>query len=97
MKIRPLQDNVLVTRVERKTQTEGGLFIPHTATDHQPNEAMVVAAGKGSILSNGTVKEMDVKVGDKILFAKNAGIELELNGEKFLMLKEASILAVLDS
>ena len=95
MKIRPLYDRILVKRIEEQTKTAGGLFIPHTAKE-KPMEAMVVAVGNGKIQEDGSLRKLEVKAGDKILFSKYSGNEIKIDGTDHLILREDDILAVLD-
>jgi chaperonin GroES len=95
MKIRPLQDRVIVRRVKEEEKTKGGLFIPDTAKE-KPVEAIVVAVGNGVVLENGTLRKLDVKVGDHILFGKYTGNEVKLDGEETLVLRENDILGVIE-
>ena len=96
MKIRPLQDRVLVRRVKEEEKTKGGLFIPDTAKE-KPVEAIVLAVGNGKVLENGTVRKLDVKAGDRVLFGKYTGSEVKIDGEESLILREEDILGVLES
>jgi chaperonin GroES len=95
MKIRPLQDRVLVQRVEEEERTKGGIIIPDTAKE-KPQEGKVVAVGKGKIGDNGKVTPLDVKAGDKILFGKYSGSEVKLDGTEYLIMREEDILGVLE-
>jgi chaperonin GroES len=95
MKIRPLHDRILVKRLEEESKTSGGLFIPDTAKE-KPIRAQVVAVGSGKRDKDGKVHALDVKAGDKILFAKYSGSEVKIDGEDHLILREDDILAVLD-
>jgi len=95
MKLRPLQDRILVKRVEEETKTAGGLFIPETAKE-KPQRGQVVAAGNGKKTDDGKVLPLDVKVGDTVLFGKYAGTEVKVDGEDFLMMREDDILAVVE-
>jgi len=95
MKIRPLQDRVLVKRVAEEERTKGGIFIPDTAKE-KPMEGKVIAVGNGKILENGTKVTPEVKSGDKILFGKYAGTEVKIDGEEHLILREDDILGVLE-
>ncbi len=95
MKIRPLQDRVIVRRVKEEEKTKGGLFIPDTAKE-KPVEAIVVAVGNGKLLENGTLRKLDVKEGDRILFGKWTGTEVKMDGEDVLVLREDDILGVLE-
>jgi len=96
MKIRPLQDRVIVRRVSEETQTKGGLFIPDSAKE-KPVQGNVVAVGNGKVLENGTVRKLDIKEGDRVLFGKYAGTEVKIDGEEHLILTESEILGVLDA
>jgi chaperonin GroES len=93
--IRPLGDRVVVEPIEQEDITASGLFLPETAKE-KPQQGKVVAAGKGRRDDSGKLVEMDVQVGDKILFAKYAGTEIKLDGKKLLIMKEADILGILD-
>ena len=95
MKVRPLYDRVLVQRLDTEETTKGGIIIPETAKE-KPQEGKVVATGNGIILPDGTVKPLDVKKGDKILFSKYGGTEINVEGEDYLILREEEILAVID-
>ena len=94
-KIRPLQDRVIVRRVKEEEKTKGGLYIPDTAKE-KPIEGEVVAVGNGKVLEDGTVKKLDVKVGDRVLFGKYSGTEVKIEGEERLIVREDDILAVLE-
>lgn len=93
--IRPLHDRIVVRRQEEETKTPGGIVIPDTAKE-KPIEGTVAAVGRGKILDNGTVREPDVKVGDKVLFGKYAGTEVELNGEKLVVMREEDIMGIIE-
>ena len=95
MKIRPLQDRVLIKRLEETTKTAGGIIIPDTAKE-KPSEGLVEAVGPGAIGTDGKIIPMTVKVGDKVLFGKWSGSEVKLNGEERLLVKEAEILGVIE-
>ncbi len=95
MKIRPLQDRVIVRRVKEEEKTKGGLYIPDTAKE-KPIEATVLAVGNGKLLEDGTVRPLEVKAGDKVLFGKYSGSEVKIDGEEHIILREDDILAVLD-
>jgi chaperonin GroES len=95
MKIRPLQDRVIVRRVKEEEKTKGGLFIPDTAKE-KPIEGTVVAVGNGKVLEDGTVRKLDIKAGDRILFGKYSGTEVKIEGEEHLILREDDILGVLE-
>ncbi len=94
MKIRPLQDRILVKRVDQEETTSGGIIIPDTAQE-KPQEGKVVAVGKGKVQDDGTLQKLDVKKGDRILFPKYAGSEVELDGEEHLILREDDVLGIL--
>ena len=93
MKIRPLQDRIVVKRVESEGKTKGGIIIPDTAKE-KPIEGKVVAVGNGKVLKDGKVRPVDVKVGDTILFGKYSGTEVKLDGEDHVLLREDDVLAV---
>ncbi len=95
MKIRPLHDRILVKRLDSEDKTQGGIIIPDTAQE-KPQEGKVVAVGKGRILEDGKVQELTVKRGDKILFSKYSGTEINLESEEHLIVREDDILAVLE-
>ncbi|HNW82975.1 MAG TPA: co-chaperone GroES [bacterium] len=95
MKLKPLNDRVIVKRVESETKTAGGIIIPDTAKE-KPVEAEVIAVGTGKMLENGDRQKMQVKAGDKILFGKYSGTEVKINGEEHLILKEDDILAIVE-
>ena len=94
MKIRPLQDRVLLRPSEGREKTAGGIIIPETAKE-KPQEGVVIAAGKGKVGDDGRVTPLDVKVGDRVLYGKYSGNEITLAGEKHVILREDDILAVL--
>jgi chaperonin GroES len=93
--IRPLQDRVIVQRVEEEEKTKGGIIIPDTAKE-KPQEGKVVAVGKGKVNDEGKITPLDVKAGDKILFGKYSGTEVKLNGEEYLIMREDDILGVIE-
>lgn len=93
MKIRPLHDRVLLERIEAEAKTAGGIIIPETAKE-KPQEGKVVAVGKGAFNEDGDRIEMEVKVGDKVLFAKWGGTEVKIDGKDLVILKESDILAI---
>ncbi len=95
MKIRPLQDRIVVKRVESETQTKGGIIIPDAAKE-KPIEGRVVAVGNGKVLKDGTVRPLEVQVGDKVLFGKYSGTEVKVDGEELLVMKEDDIMAVIE-
>jgi chaperonin GroES len=93
MKIRPLQDRILVKRVAEEEKTLGGIIIPDTAKE-KPQQGIVVAAGPGKAGDDGKVRPLDVKKGDKVLFGKYSGSEVTLDGEEHLIIREEDILAI---
>jgi chaperonin GroES len=95
MKIRPLQDRVIVKRVEEEEKTKGGIIIPDTAKE-KPMEGKVIAAGKGKVLEDGKIHTLDVKAGDRVLFGKYAGTEVKIDGEEHLIMREDDILGVIE-
>jgi chaperonin GroES len=95
MKIRPLQDRVIVKRVKEEEKTKGGIIIPDTAKE-KPIEGTVVAVGNGKVLEDGTVRKVDLKEGDRVLFGKYSGTEVKLEGEEHLILREDDILCVVE-
>lgn len=94
MKIRPLQDRILVKRLEAEAKTASGIIIPDNAKE-KPQEGEVIAVGKGKLLEDGKVHQPDVAVGDKVLFSKYAGSEVKLGSDEHLILREDDILGVL--
>ena len=94
MKVRPLHDRLVVRRIEEKEQVKGGIIIPDSAKE-KPQEGEVVAVGNGKVLDDGSKQELDVKVGDKILFGKYSGTDIKVDGEEMLILREDEVLAVL--
>ena len=95
MSLRPLYDRIIVERLQEDEKTAGGLFIPETAKE-KPQKGKVIATGKGKINKDGTVRPLDVKVGDTVLFGKYAGTEVKLDGKEQLIVKEDDILAVIE-
>ena len=95
MKVRPLHDKVLIQRLDGEETTKGGIIIPDSAKE-KPQEGKVVAVGTGRFLEDGSVKPLEVKKGDKILFSKYGGTEISIDGENYLILSEEEILAVID-
>ncbi len=94
MKIRPLQDRLLLRQVEGEAKTAGGIIIPDTAKE-KPQEGEVVAAGKGKTNDQGKLVPLDVKPGDRVLYAKYSGSEVTLDGETYVILREEDVLAIL--
>ena len=95
MKIKPLYDRILVKRLEEQSKTAGGLYIPDSAKA-KPLEALVVAVGAGKVQENGTLRKLEVKAGDKILFSKYSGSDIKIDGAEHLILREDDVLAVLE-
>ncbi len=95
MKIRPLHDRILVKRLEGEEKTVGGIIIPDNAKE-KPMEGKVVAVGNGKLLDDGTVRKLEVKAGDRILFSKYAGSEVKMDGAEHLILREDDILGIID-
>jgi chaperonin GroES len=90
----PLHDRILVRRVREQETTHGGIIIPDTAKD-KPQEGEVLAVGKGKITEDGKVGPLDVKPGDRILFGKYAGTEININGEEYLIMREDEVLGII--
>jgi chaperonin GroES len=95
MKLRPLQDRVLIRRVEPEAKTAGGILIPDTAQE-KPMEGEVVAVGPGARDEEGKLRPLDVKTGDRVLFGKWSGTEVKLDGEDLMIMKESDIMGVVD-
>ena len=95
MKIRPLHDRVIVKREDEERKSPGGIVIPDTAAE-KPIRGKIVAVGKGKILENGSVRPLDLKVGDKILFGKYGGTEVKVDGDELLVMREEDIFAVVE-
>jgi chaperonin GroES len=95
MKLRPLQDRILVQRVEEETTTKGGIIIPDTAKE-KPAEGKVVAVGNGKVGDDGKRIALEIKEGDRILFGKYAGTEVKIEGEEYLIMREDDVLGVID-
>jgi len=95
MNIRPLQDRVIVKRLEEEQKTKGGIIIPDTAKE-KPIEGEVVAAGKGKVTEDGKLLALDVKVGDRVLFSKYGGTEVKIDGEEYLIMREDDILGIVE-
>ncbi len=95
MKVKPLNDRVLVKRLEEMTMTKGGIYIPDTAKE-KPVEGQVIAVGPGKVNEQGNRVPLNLKEGDKILFGRYAGSEIKIEGEEYLMMREDDILAVIE-
>ena len=94
MNVRPLHDRLLVRRIEEKETVKGGIIIPDTAKE-KPIEGEVVAVGNGKILDDGSVRKLDVKVGDRILVGKYSGTDVKIDGTEYVILREEEVLGVL--
>jgi chaperonin GroES len=95
MRIRPLQDRLVVSRIAEQEKTKGGIIIPDTAKE-KPVEGKVLAVGNGKILEDGSVRKLDIKVGDRVLFNKYGGSEVTIDGEQLLILREEDVLGVVE-
>ena len=95
MKIRPLHDRVIVKRLEEEETTKGGIIIPDTAKE-KPIEGKVVAVGAGKLMENGKMQPLEVKKGNRILFGKYAGTEIQIEGEEHLIMREEDIIAIVE-
>ena len=93
MNIRPLHDRVIVKRLEEETTTAGGIVLPGSAAE-KPSQGMVLAVGSGKQLDNGTVRALEVKVGDKVLFGKYSGNEVKVDGEDLIVMREEDIMGI---
>jgi chaperonin GroES len=96
MQVRPLQDRVLVERLSEETKTAGGIIIPDAHTE-KPAQGKVISVGSGHRLTDGTIRPLDVKKGDTIIFGKYAGTEVKVEGKEFLIMKEDDILGIFES
>ena len=95
MKIRPLHDRVIIKRLEEERTSPGGIVIPDSAAE-KPVQGKVMAVGKGKILEDGTVRPLDVKVGDKILFGKYSGTEVKIDGDELVVMREEDVMAIIE-
>jgi chaperonin GroES len=95
MKLRPLHDRILVRRIEEEKKTKGGLFIPDTAKE-KPMQGNVIAVGKGRVAEDGKLRALDVHKGDRVLFTKYSGNEIQVGGDEHLIIREDDVLAVLE-
>jgi len=95
MKLRPLQDRILVQRVEEETKTKGGIIIPDTAKE-KPAEGRVIAVGNGKVGDDGSRVALEIKVDDRILFGKYSGTEVKIEGEEYLIMREDDVLGVIE-
>jgi len=96
MNLRPLHDRVIVKRVEEERTTPGGIVIPDSAAE-KPIRGEVVAVGNGKILEDGSKRELDIKVGDKVLFGKYSGTEVKVEDDELLVMREDDVMAVIES
>lgn len=95
MKLRPLQDRILVQRVEEEEKTKGGIIIPDTAKE-KPAEGKVIAVGNGKVGDDGKRTPVEIKVGDRVLFGKYSGTEVKIEGEEYLIMREDDVLGVIE-
>ncbi len=95
MKIRPLQDRLLVKRIDEEETSKGGIIIPDTAKE-KPSEGKVLAVGNGKVNDDGKVTPLDVKKGDRVLFSKYAGTEIQVEGEERIIIREDDVLGVIE-
>jgi chaperonin GroES len=95
MNLRPLQDRIIVKRLEEEAKTAGGIFIPETAKE-KPQKGEIVAVGNGKKTEDGKILPIDVKVGDKVLFGKYAGTEIKIDGQEYLIMREDDILGIME-
>jgi chaperonin GroES len=95
MKVKPLQDRLVVKRIEEEQKTKGGIIIPDAAKE-KPQEGRVVAVGDGKVLENGQKSPLTVKVGNKVLFGKYSGTEIKIDGDEHLILREDDVLAIIE-
>ena len=96
MKVKPLNDRILVSRIEEKEQKKGGIIIPDAAKE-KPMEGKVIAVGTGHVEKDGSKRPLEVKVGDRVLFGKYAGTEVKVDGEELLVMREDDIMAVIEA
>ncbi|HQT81508.1 MAG: co-chaperone GroES [Ferrovum sp. 37-45-19] len=96
MKIRPLHDRVIVKRLEEERKTASGIVIPDTATE-KPDQGEILAVGKGKVSDDGSIRALEVKVGDKVLFGKYSGQTVKVDGEELLVMREEDIMGVIES
>ncbi len=95
MQVRPLYDRILVKRADEETQTKSGLFLPETGKE-KPSEGIILAVGQGKLLDDGTVRELQVKEGDRVVFGKYAGTEIKVDGEDRIVLREDEIFGIVE-
>ena len=96
MNLRPLHDRVIVKRLDQETKTASGLIIPDAAAE-KPDQGEVLAVGNGKVADNGTVRALDVKVGDRVLFGKYAGQAVKVDGQELLVMREEDIMGVVEA
>lgn len=94
-KIRPLRDRVVIKRIEEERTSAGGIVIPDTASSEKPTRGEVCFVGNGEVLKDGTVRHLEVKVGDKVLFGKYSGTEVKIDGKEYVIMREEDILAII--
>ncbi len=95
MKLRPLQDRIIIKRVEQETTTASGLIIPDAAAE-KPDQGQVLAVGNGKVLEDGKVLPLDIKVGDFVLFGKYSGQAVKVDGEELLVMRESDVMAIIE-
>ena len=95
MKIRPLQDRIILKRIAEEEKSKGGIIIPDTAKE-KPQEGKIVAVGKGKVNEDGKIIPLDVKVNDRVLFGKYSGSEINIDGEEHLIMREDDVLGVIE-
>ncbi len=95
MKIRPLHDRIIVKRLEEERKTASGIVIPDTAAE-KPDQGEIIAVGKGKILEDGSVRALEVKVGDRVLFGKYSGQAVKVQGEELLVMREEDVMGVVE-
>jgi chaperonin GroES len=95
VKIRPLQDRIIVKRIEEEEKSKGGIIIPDTAKE-KPQEGKVIAVGKGKMNDDGKLTPLDVKVNDRVLFGKYSGSEINMDGEEHLIMREEDVLGIIE-
>jgi chaperonin GroES len=95
LKIRPLHDRIIVKQLDEESKTAGGIIIPDSAKE-KPHQGKVMAVGKGKLLEDGSIRPLDLKVGDKVLFEKFAGSSVKIGGDEYMIMREEEILAILE-
>ncbi len=94
-KIRPLRDRIVIKRLEEERTSQGGIVIPDTASSEKPTRGEVCFVGKGEVLKDGTIRPLEVKVGDKVLFGKYSGTEVKIDNKEYVIMREEDLLAVI--